>query len=250
MALLASANLLMNIVRTPPAEASKNWRDWLEKVRGTKFPELFDAIIRSRLWSVINAVGLVAGLVTFFYPTFWQDAVRSPRQLPGFVQQQTTPQTKAAPAEPRSAEDMATELSIWDSVQTRNVPVVGSALNALENSFSRWPSMLDTAQARETLRSDLVNSDGIYDRASEDVEVLRRLYPMYPDVAAGLHQPRRSDLRKAVIEFAEQDRPTEGPFAERCAIRASSTGGRRPAGTRSFPKVGAKSAHVVGDETE
>ena len=144
MAFIAIANLLMNFARTTPSEATKNWGEWFDTLKKARYPELFDAIVRSRVWGVINAIGLIAGLVTFFYPTFWQDAVRSPRQMPGLVQQPApvpqapAPTSAPAPAEPRSAEDVATELSIWDSVNN-NLRDLITVYNELSVVIDRWP---------------------------------------------------------------------------------------------------------------
>ena len=122
------------------------------------------------------------------------------RQAPAGPPQQTTPQ---APPTKLSSEDVATKISIWDSVINSNLHILVDDFNALDLEQSRWPRLVNTADGRRQLYQGITTAVAAYVAASKDLDILRSEYPSYQDVADALAQPHRSELERAASNFAD-----------------------------------------------
>ncbi len=122
------------------------------------------------------------------------------RQAPAGPPLQTTPQL---PQTKLSSEEVATKISIWDSVINSNLHTLVDDFNALDLAQSRWPRLVNTPDGRRQLYQDITNAVAAYAAASKDLDILRSEYPNYQDVADALAQPHRSDLERAASNFAD-----------------------------------------------
>jgi hypothetical protein len=107
------------------------------------------------------------------------------------------------PEEKLSPEDIATKLSIWESVSTSNLALMINAYNLMDAGFARWPRMIDSADSRRQLYQDITNSTAAFAKAVGDLETLRSEYPEYKDVSEVLViQPYMANLAKASSDFS------------------------------------------------
>jgi hypothetical protein len=102
-----------------------------------------------------------------------------------------------------SPEEIATKISIWESVSGSHLNALVGAYNALDLAQSRWTQLAKSSEGRRQLYEQLVNADAAFVGASTDLEALRSAYPSYLDVANALaQQPRVPTLHKAALDFA------------------------------------------------
>jgi hypothetical protein len=116
-----------------------------------------------------------------------------------------TPQ-RNAPLPPHTklgADEIATKISIWESVSGSNLNALIGAYNALDLAQSKWTQLVKSADGRRQLYQDLINADANFVGASTDLETLRSAYQNYPEVTNALaQQPLISALHKATLDFA------------------------------------------------
>jgi hypothetical protein len=98
-------------------------------------------------------------------------------------------------------EELATRLSIWDSIATSNFNLLAGAFNSLDAAQSRW-TQISSANGRQQLNSDLSQAIAAYRRAFHEVETLQSEYPQYEDVRSALTQPNIIAFLNAADNFS------------------------------------------------
>jgi hypothetical protein len=116
-----------------------------------------------------------------------------------------SPQPESVSSQPEptlSAEELATKLSIWESVSTSNYNSLANAFNSIDAAQARWTRLIGSADGRHQLHSDLAQATTAYMKASNEIETLKLEYPKYQDVATALTQPNRQEFARAAENFA------------------------------------------------
>jgi len=100
------------------------------------------------------------------------------------------------------AEEIATKISIWESVGNVNHNALVIPYNQIDASLTQWPDLIKSASGRQKLHDDLVSNTAAFWAASNDLETLRSNYKEYPEISDALAQTRRADLAKASSDFS------------------------------------------------
>jgi hypothetical protein len=106
------------------------------------------------------------------------------------------------PQQELSAEDIATKLSIWESVGTTNLSSLVGAYNSLDLALSRWSILINSDTGKRQLYQDIINATAAFTKASHDLDTLRSEYPQYHDIFNDLIQPHTADLTKVSADFS------------------------------------------------
>jgi hypothetical protein len=190
------AGLIMALARTPPNDAISNLSEWVQWAGLHHIP----IWLRDRTaddiafrWARISFFALLLiGLGGGYH--FWMDnqqptAIEAPSPLP-------------SGRERLSQEEVATRLGVWDSVSNSNLNVLINAYNNIDLALSRWSRMLDSAENRQQLHNDIINSTAAFVMASKELETLRSEYTQYADISSALAQPRLVNLEKASLDLS------------------------------------------------
>ena len=112
------------------------------------------------------------------------------------------PPPEVVPPPRPSDEEIATKISIWESVLDSHHRAFALAYNDLDAVLTSWTKFVGTAKDRQKLYNDLVNSTAALTRAGNEARDLKNSYPMYQDVVDALNLVDTDALGRASAKFS------------------------------------------------
>jgi hypothetical protein len=108
------------------------------------------------------------------------------------------------PAEPKlTPEEIATRLSIWESVSVGHMNELTTAYNSIDAAFTGWENSIAASGSRKKLYQDIINTTATLIKGCTDLETLRSEFPNEQEIydALDIH-PHAVTLYKSSNDFA------------------------------------------------